>query len=48
MAGLGTNHASNYLPLKGDLPKDKKRLIEIINHGLAHPEILRPDEFRAL
>jgi len=43
-----TNHASNYLPLKGDLPKDKKKLLEAIDYGLSHPEILRPEEWRAL
>jgi radical SAM superfamily enzyme YgiQ (UPF0313 family) len=43
-----TNHASNYLPLKGDLPKDKRRLLEAIGYGLSHPEVLRPDEWRAL
>ncbi len=43
-----SNHASNYLPLKGDLPKDKKKLLETIAYGLRHPEILKPEEFRAL
>ena len=43
-----TNHASNYLPLKGDLPKDKKKLLEAIDYGLSHPEVLRPEEWRAL
>jgi radical SAM superfamily enzyme YgiQ (UPF0313 family) len=43
-----SNHASNYLSLKGDLPKDKKKLLETIAYGLKHPEILKPEEFRAL
>lgn len=43
-----TNHASNYLPLKGDLPRDKQRLLSTIDYGLAHPEILRPEQWRAL
>jgi len=43
-----TNHASNYLPLKGDLPEDKKQLLAAIDYGLSHPEILKPDEWRAL
>ncbi len=43
-----TNHASNYLPLKGTLPQDKEALIKTIDHAVAHPEILRPEEYRAL
>ncbi len=43
-----SNHASNYLPLKGDLPKDQARLLETIAYGLKHPETLKPEEFRAL
>jgi radical SAM superfamily enzyme YgiQ (UPF0313 family) len=43
-----SNHASNYLPLKGTLDKDKAKLLAVIDKGIAHPEILRPDEFRAL
>jgi len=43
-----SNHASNYLPLKGDLPQDQPGLLETIEYGLNHPEILKPEEFRAL
>jgi radical SAM superfamily enzyme YgiQ (UPF0313 family) len=43
-----TNHASNYLPLKGELPRDKQRLLQAIDYGLRHPEILKPEEWRAL
>ena len=43
-----SNHASNYLPLKGTLPQDKEKLLEMIDYALSHPEILRPEEWRAL
>ena len=43
-----SNHASNYLPLKGTLPQDKEKLLEMIDYALKHPEILRPEEWRAL
>jgi len=43
-----SNHASNYLPLKGILDKEKEDILGVINHGLTHPEILRPEFYRGL
>jgi radical SAM superfamily enzyme YgiQ (UPF0313 family) len=43
-----TNHASNYLPIAGDLPADRDRILGAIDSGIANPEILRPDSHRAL
>jgi radical SAM superfamily enzyme YgiQ (UPF0313 family) len=43
-----SNHASNYLPLKGILDRDKEKILAIINYGLMHPEVLRPEYYRAL
>jgi radical SAM superfamily enzyme YgiQ (UPF0313 family) len=45
-----TNHASNWLPLKGTLNRDKNRLLSVIAQALADPDspLLRPDEWRAL
>ncbi|MFX0010827.1 MAG: radical SAM protein [Candidatus Hermodarchaeota archaeon] len=43
-----SNHASNYLPIRGILEKDKIKILETINYGLIHKEILRPDYYRAL
>ncbi len=43
-----TNHASNYLPLAGALPRDKKRLIAIIDRGLSDSSLRRPESHRAL
>lgn len=43
-----SNHASNYLPIRGTLEKDKAKILETINFGLSNKEILRPDYYRAL
>jgi len=43
-----SNHASNYLPLRGILDREKQKILEVINYGLTHTEVLRPDFFRAL
>jgi len=43
-----SNHASNYLPIKGILARDKDKIISTINYGLKNPEILRPSFYRGL
>lgn len=43
-----TNHASNYLPLKGTLPADKERLLETIRRAVDNPSILRTEYMRGL
>jgi radical SAM superfamily enzyme YgiQ (UPF0313 family) len=44
-----TNHASNYLPLKGTLPQDKARLLAMLDSALTlGRDALRPDSWRAL
>jgi len=43
-----SNHASNYLPIKGILARDKDKIISAINYGLNNPEILRPAFYRGL
>jgi hypothetical protein len=43
-----SNHASNYLPLKGVLERDKEKIINVIDDGLSHQENLRPEFYRAL
>ncbi|RME28814.1 MAG: radical SAM protein [Deltaproteobacteria bacterium] len=45
-----SNHASNYLALKGQLSADKKRLLETIDRVLEDPDspLLRPEWLRAL
>jgi len=43
-----TNHASNYLPLGGRLPRDAPRIMDIIDRALEGKIPLRPERERAL
>jgi radical SAM superfamily enzyme YgiQ (UPF0313 family) len=43
-----TNHASNYLPIKGTLPRDKAKLINVIDQALQEKISLRPEFLRGL
>ncbi len=43
-----TNHASNYLPIKGTLPQDKAKLLDIIKQALENKVPLRPEFLRGL
>jgi radical SAM superfamily enzyme YgiQ (UPF0313 family) len=42
------NHASNYLPIKARMPKDKQRTIQQIDQALAGNIALKPEWMRAL
>lgn len=43
-----SNHASNYLPIRGRLPSDRERLLEVIDAALAGSAPLRPEWSRGL
>jgi radical SAM superfamily enzyme YgiQ (UPF0313 family) len=43
-----TNHASNYLPLGGNLPADRERIVSAIDAALSGEIPLRPDALRGL
>ena len=43
-----TNHASNYLPIRGVLDRDKEQILQTIKKGLDDPDMLRPEFYRAL
>jgi radical SAM superfamily enzyme YgiQ (UPF0313 family) len=43
-----TNHASNYLPLAGRLPRDRDRLLEVLDAAIDGDVPLRPERSRGL
>lgn len=47
---FASNHASNYLPVKGWLPEEKEKMLKAIKYVLQKkdPSMLRPEHMRAL
>jgi hypothetical protein len=42
------NHASNYLPIRAKLPRDKEKTLDLISRALKGKVALRPEFLRAL
>ncbi len=42
------NHASNYLPIRARLPRDREKTLELISHALKGDIQLKPEYMRAL
>jgi radical SAM superfamily enzyme YgiQ (UPF0313 family) len=45
---FNTNHASNYLSLKGELARDKQKFLKIVETGINDPAVRRPKYMRGL
>jgi radical SAM superfamily enzyme YgiQ (UPF0313 family) len=43
-----SNHASNYLPIKGNLPDDKEEILRMIDYSMKNPRVLRQEFLRGL
>lgn len=43
-----SNHASNYVSLKGDLPQDKERMLDQLRNAMKNADMLKDDRFRML
>lgn len=43
-----SNHASNYVMLKGILNRDRQKLISVLERALSNPDLLRPEFLRGL
>lgn len=43
-----SNHASNYLSLKGDLPADRDNMLAVVRRAKENSDMLRPEYWRAL
>ncbi|MFV0518501.1 MAG: radical SAM protein [Aminipila sp.] len=43
-----SNHASNYVSLKGDLPQDKERMMNQLKRAMKNTSLIKDERFRAL
>ena len=45
---LRSNHASNYVSLRGDLPRDKEKMMEQLRRAMNNSDMFKNEMFRAL
>jgi radical SAM superfamily enzyme YgiQ (UPF0313 family) len=45
---FNSNHASNYVSLKGELAEDKETFLKVVEAGIKYPNLRRPDYLRRL
>ncbi|HEC40644.1 hypothetical protein LCGC14_1272600 [marine sediment metagenome] len=45
---FNSNHASNYVSLKGELAEDKKTFLKVVEGAIKYPNLRRPDYLRGL
>ena len=45
---FNSNHASNYVNLKGELAKDKDQFLQVVEAAIKYPKFRRPDYLRGL
>ena len=43
-----SNHASNYVSLRGDLPQDKEKMMDMLKKAMGNHDMFRHEMFRAL
>ena len=43
-----SNHASNYVSLRGDLPDDKEKMMNMLRRAMKNHDMFRDERFRAL
>ena len=45
---LRSNHASNYVSLRGDLPNDKEKMMALLRKAMENHDMFKDERFRAL
>ena len=45
---FNSNHASNYVSLKGELAEDKETFLKVVDGAIKYPTLRRPDYLRGL
>ena len=45
---LRSNHASNYVSLRGNLPDDKEKMMDLLRRAMENHDMFKDERFRAL